>query len=54
MLHFLADHWANRKLLQAMLAQRGYSADVAENGLECVQVPRNASEGLYPYCSVAV
>jgi hypothetical protein len=34
----VADHWANRKLLQAMLAHRGFSAACAENGQEAVQV----------------
>jgi CheY-like chemotaxis protein len=33
----LADHWANRKLLQAMVGQRGLASDWAENGQEAVE-----------------
>ena len=34
----LADHWANRKLLESMLRQRGYGSECVENGLEAVTI----------------
>ncbi len=35
-LHSLADHWANRKLLQSMLERQGYKSEWVENGQEAV------------------
>lgn len=32
------DHWANRKLLEAMLLQKGHDLDFVENGLEAVNI----------------
>ena len=35
--HVAADHWANRKLLESMLRQKGYDSECVENGLEAVE-----------------
>jgi len=32
------DHWANRKLIEAMLLQRGHTLDLVENGQEAVAI----------------